>query len=745
MPAVAVYVIAIVGTVAVGIAFKEFIYDPHIAPTVDQWLVDIAARRQRRRRVPVPSRSHGGRAFEMEILTPAPITSTSSSSTEREHGVLQWRTGVESATLRRRTTNANSTGSGHASSSSVKASTPLQNPFVPMPVSQPSSSSTQLLPVMHMDTHILTDTETETDAGSDAGATDSRSQVTRTGESDFDFAHSTASIPSNMSFASPSAASSSTFHFQPASAPVLVDDRLSLSSLGSLALNNLGTPIAPNTYNANDPFADPPSQSPSGLDSSLSLSASYGSPSLIPSLSLSHPIPRADIEDGVELLSPPTSRAIFGRSETYSSFSFPDSEAATSERDFELVRSSAGASPRAPPAQLQTPMRSDSRPAASWIGSGFNSGATTVTAPTPVQVPVRPGPGGGKYLTREQIQYLIDQVPPAPVARASTSPAFSETSSKSMTSNPPSYSSYATNHSTQSGNDSSTGQGSRVGMGIGGRSSSSRTPLRSGSTRLDSNMHSAYSNSPLNPNLSPSSRPASVSRAAASPGVRTSSTSPQMRQTRSTHIPSPPSPLAASPRFTDDMSVSMTSDYVSFPPSPAPASASSHSPRRYFSPFAYTPSSGSTASSPRAAPATTTSSQANNPFVVHSPSHSHSHSHSHLHLHSHSHSHSDTDSDNYGSDDDGVLSFASASVSSLALSVSENEGDFEHARMQPGGFEASRLGGQNTRGRGRGVQGAQGAQNARVGERRQRSLRGSDVDVRGSRARSESGSEYSLV
>lgn len=63
-----------------------------------------------------------------------------------------------------------------------------------MPVPQPSSSLTHLSP---MDSHILIDTETETDAGdkSDAGATDSRTLITRTGESDFVFAQSAASIP----------------------------------------------------------------------------------------------------------------------------------------------------------------------------------------------------------------------------------------------------------------------------------------------------------------------------------------------------------------------------------------------------------------------------------------------------------------------------------------------------------------------------------------------------------------------
>ncbi|KAF9463722.1 hypothetical protein BDZ94DRAFT_1163526 [Collybia nuda] len=50
MPAPAVYILAVVGTIAVGIAFKEFVYEPHLAPKIEQWAEEFLARRQARRR-----------------------------------------------------------------------------------------------------------------------------------------------------------------------------------------------------------------------------------------------------------------------------------------------------------------------------------------------------------------------------------------------------------------------------------------------------------------------------------------------------------------------------------------------------------------------------------------------------------------------------------------------------------------------------------------------------------------------
>ncbi|KAF8967494.1 hypothetical protein BDZ97DRAFT_1755920 [Flammula alnicola] len=49
MPAPAIYVLAIVGTVGAVIAFKEFVYEPHIAPAIDRWKAEYQAARHRRR------------------------------------------------------------------------------------------------------------------------------------------------------------------------------------------------------------------------------------------------------------------------------------------------------------------------------------------------------------------------------------------------------------------------------------------------------------------------------------------------------------------------------------------------------------------------------------------------------------------------------------------------------------------------------------------------------------------------
>ncbi|KAJ7681825.1 hypothetical protein B0H14DRAFT_924415 [Mycena olivaceomarginata] len=71
MPAPAVaaaYVFAVVGTVAAGVAFKEFVYEPHIAPRVERWAEEFLAKRRAKkaqraekgkRAVPVPSTSGG--------------------------------------------------------------------------------------------------------------------------------------------------------------------------------------------------------------------------------------------------------------------------------------------------------------------------------------------------------------------------------------------------------------------------------------------------------------------------------------------------------------------------------------------------------------------------------------------------------------------------------------------------------------------------------------------------------------
>ncbi|KDR84433.1 hypothetical protein GALMADRAFT_20835, partial [Galerina marginata CBS 339.88] len=48
MPAPAVYIIAVVGTVGAVLAFKEFVYEPHIAPAIGRWKLEFQAARRRR-------------------------------------------------------------------------------------------------------------------------------------------------------------------------------------------------------------------------------------------------------------------------------------------------------------------------------------------------------------------------------------------------------------------------------------------------------------------------------------------------------------------------------------------------------------------------------------------------------------------------------------------------------------------------------------------------------------------------
>ncbi|KAG0700967.1 hypothetical protein DFH29DRAFT_590573 [Suillus ampliporus] len=61
MPApVAVYVVAAIAGFAAVIAFKEFVFEPHIAPAIERWVDERRARAQARRRGPVPVPSTRG-------------------------------------------------------------------------------------------------------------------------------------------------------------------------------------------------------------------------------------------------------------------------------------------------------------------------------------------------------------------------------------------------------------------------------------------------------------------------------------------------------------------------------------------------------------------------------------------------------------------------------------------------------------------------------------------------------------
>ncbi|KAL1661597.1 hypothetical protein GGF50DRAFT_117842 [Schizophyllum commune] len=111
MPTPAVYVIAILGTVAAGLAFKEFVYEPHIAPKVERWAEDFLERR-RRARSRTLARPYEAAYFDAESLDDkksdgvAPDSFDDKRSFELENMVTkevhEWRKEVERSTLRRR-------------------------------------------------------------------------------------------------------------------------------------------------------------------------------------------------------------------------------------------------------------------------------------------------------------------------------------------------------------------------------------------------------------------------------------------------------------------------------------------------------------------------------------------------------------------------------------------------------------------------------------------------------------------
>lgn len=63
MPGPAIYIVAVIGTVAAAYAFKEFVFEPHLRPKMDAWIETMEARRRERRNrgrqpIAVPLTSH---------------------------------------------------------------------------------------------------------------------------------------------------------------------------------------------------------------------------------------------------------------------------------------------------------------------------------------------------------------------------------------------------------------------------------------------------------------------------------------------------------------------------------------------------------------------------------------------------------------------------------------------------------------------------------------------------------------
>ncbi|KIY68413.1 hypothetical protein CYLTODRAFT_489789 [Cylindrobasidium torrendii FP15055 ss-10] len=256
MPAPAVYALAAIGTVAAVLAFKEFVYEPHLAPKVDQWIEEIRAKRRARQRqrqferpveVQFPfdkkSRSDdgssdgddkaGGSAFELEKLV-SPVAQE----------VREWRNEVDrsqSSTLRQRRP-------GHPLDQS--------DTFVPFSPMQPAQVLFDSSPTLH-------------------------------------------SMPTPNAAQSPSLHSATSYDTLRSPPPVPSTPLQYVAP----SLQYSSPPVSPPAVAAMSPpshaAVGPP---PPAMDTSV-----Y-SPTSVPSLSLSHPVDLLEHEQGLELLSPPSSR-----------------------------------------------------------------------------------------------------------------------------------------------------------------------------------------------------------------------------------------------------------------------------------------------------------------------------------------------------------------------------------------------------------------------------------------------------
>lgn len=249
-----VYVLAIVGTVAAGIAFKEFVYEPHIAPKLEKWAEEFIAKRKAKRRqresliaVPVSLASKGkARCKQSDDGGDTDDDDKSAYELEKliSHEVHEWRNEVDksnSSTLRLR-----------RNAASEQSALDQSNISIPYPA---------LIP-----THVIFNSS----------------------------APSTPTTVSDIGGASPS----------PTSSPL------------PQTLPEIHLSPSRSTLRSPSPTS-PPGRLPTPAPSADALSPQLASdqpfppftfsPSSIPSLSLSHPVD-LDQEHGVELLSAPSSR-----------------------------------------------------------------------------------------------------------------------------------------------------------------------------------------------------------------------------------------------------------------------------------------------------------------------------------------------------------------------------------------------------------------------------------------------------
>ncbi|KAF7310208.1 hypothetical protein MIND_00394500 [Mycena indigotica] len=270
-PPVVVYVVVAVSVVGAALAFKEFVYEPHIAPRVERWAEEFvskrkakkAAKQRTREAVPVPGSSAGtetgkvGEGRRSMTVTDLDTKNTYELETMVAHEVSQWREQVQGvSTLRQR-----------RPASALDES----NVIIPYDPMAP--------------THVLFD--------------------------------------DSLSVGSPGSSISSR-----------VPTPLSNSTLSNQSFRTPPPPVAFQAPPTPDPSVHPSSPAPSHnpFEDGSATSEPFSSPAHVPSLSLSHPVDlAADAEHDLELLSAPSSSAPSDSSRPVSPSAFSESAFSTTD------------------------------------------------------------------------------------------------------------------------------------------------------------------------------------------------------------------------------------------------------------------------------------------------------------------------------------------------------------------------------------------------------------------------------
>ncbi|KAF7327949.1 hypothetical protein MKEN_00375100 [Mycena kentingensis (nom. inval.)] len=296
-PPVVVYVVAAVAAVGAVVAFKEFVYEPHLAPKIERWAEGFLAKRKaaKERKLKAKKQAVPVAASQAEDVAASMSSLNNQSTYELEtlvaNEVTEWRNQIDVAraegmsTLRQR-----------------------------RPVSMPLDESNIIIPYDPITpTHVLFD-----DGLSVISTTSTMSSRVPT---PLDNSHSTLS---HQSFRAPPPPNN--VQAPPTPDPSVRAPSPVLSRAPSAAGSAAGS--------GSNPFISPSDPEP--------LTMSYPSPHQVPSLSLSH---RVDLDADVELLSAPSS-------------SRPVSPSAFSESAFSQTDEQAFHSFTMSPSPMQPPTRS---------------------------------------------------------------------------------------------------------------------------------------------------------------------------------------------------------------------------------------------------------------------------------------------------------------------------------------------------------------------------------------------------